>query len=363
MKSKDVPRAFAFFKSSLAVEFVDEEEAGEMANQANLTNTALKTIRSKAGQKLTELIINEAKNAKPKDLTTLRQAVSYYEELVGEFGDQRFPGDLASIKNTLIKTYLDLGSKARKEGQYETAISIFKEVLNDFNDAASQVNNQLAATYEAHLNSALAKRKTDPCTTKGELTIVAGYPNYNDKDKVNHYMPAVSFECAVKLKDEHKLDEAQKAFDQLIEDYPTSEFAAQAKTWLIKLEIERVREQNPGALPPPVATGYTGTGSVSVTIYNDSRHQLRVLLDGPTTETYTLEACDSCTDYSGPRIGYIGACSDRPALSITLPAGSYEVVAKTTESSGVNPFYGTWNLDAGSVYESCFYIVSMFNIP
>jgi hypothetical protein len=50
-----------------------------------------------------------------------------------------------------------------------------------------------------------------------------------------------------------------------------------------------------------------------------------------------------------------------PRTSVTLPAGSYDVVVKATDGTdAVTPFSGSWSLASGTAYSDCYYIETSF---
>jgi hypothetical protein len=69
-----------------------------------------------------------------------------------------------------------------------------------------------------------------------------------------------------------------------------------------------------------------------------------------------LEPCADCEEFTGDGPS---ACPEKgPVGSYVLPPGTYEVVVTAVSTGSVTPFRGTWTLESGQEYASCFYLVT-----
>jgi hypothetical protein len=97
------------------------------------------------------------------------------------------------------------------------------------------------------------------------------------------------------------------------------------------------------------------TGTATVIIQNDSPEALSMVFSGPDTRVEDLDRCEECESFTDaepdacPEIG--------PVAKYELTPGAYEVVVKASSDGSVTPFRGTWTLEAGQEYSSCFYLV------
>ncbi|MGH9213418.1 MAG: hypothetical protein ACRD2C_22510 [Acidimicrobiales bacterium] len=128
-------------------------------------------------------------------------------------------------------------------------------------------------------------------------------------------------------------------------------------------ELQRIEDEiadleaDASELPPPTPAGTAPGDSVTVEIVNDSGQGLELLYTGPETGRLEVEPCSDCPDTSLVTPTTCGS-ADSPRETVTLTAGSYEMVVKATGEEVVTPFYGIWDLDAGTAYSECYYIQS-----
>jgi hypothetical protein len=50
------------------------------------------------------------------------------------------------------------------------------------------------------------------------------------------------------------------------------------------------------------------------------------------------------------------ACTSGVSRTISAPAGSYRVVARSPDDESVTPYVGSWDLQSGYSYRDCYYI-------
>jgi predicted negative regulator of RcsB-dependent stress response len=171
-------------------------------------------------------------------------------------------------------------------------------------------------------------------------------------------LPPLLYACGQAYEAEKEYGEALAAFARFRADYPDHGLAADVDAALARATLAETDASGAGSLPPPQQTGQ-GTGAAGVAtivIQNDSPDLLSMVFSGPDVRVEELKACAGCVNYTGtgpdtcPDLGPIGEYIVAP--------GTYEVVVKSGSGSDVIPFRGTWTLEAGEGYDSCFYIVS-----
>ncbi|RBM04531.1 hypothetical protein [Streptomyces sp. PT12] len=165
------------------------------------------------------------------------------------------------------------------------------------------------------------------------------------------------YECGVAHYDAERYGQARDALERLVDGYPDDGRASVAEDLLIAVEIREVNEGRTGELPEPTPVGTAPRGAVTVEVVNDSPEALEILWTGPETGTATLDACADCTT-RGELDGVFGqACgtdAERPAKTLTLAPGAYELVIRTTTGAFLSPHSGAWHLSAGTAYEDCY---------
>ncbi|MET7611657.1 hypothetical protein ABZX97_11180 [Streptomyces seoulensis] len=117
-----------------------------------------------------------------------------------------------------------------------------------------------------------------------------------------------------------------------------------------------------GKTLPTTASG----GSISVTVKNDSPHDITVLYTGPVTGSFTLKACGGCTAYTLTETIRLGfkPCSDSgrnyPQRTIQLPTGTTYFVHQPQGTGAGAPASDTASIRPGYVYTECAYTTRTF---
>jgi tetratricopeptide (TPR) repeat protein len=151
---------------------------------------------------------------------------------------------------------------------------------------------------------------------------------------------------------------AVEAYNRFRHEYPDHALAEQVEAAYVRATLAEAEALGAGSLPAPQAVGESsgGTGTVTVVIQNDSPEQLSMVFSGPDTRVEDLEKCVDCESFAGtepdacPELGPVGRYE--------LAPGTYEVVVKASSDGSVTPFRGTWTLEEGQEYSSCFYLVT-----
>lgn len=193
------------------------------------------------------------------------------------------------------------------------------------------------------------------CESLEVLTYFAGLDAGSVGKKVsadaNTFRARSLYECGMRKYREKKLPDAVTDFDEFLRFYPKDGRVAQAKAALTAAKVAlAVRVTLP--LPPPM--GSNDVGSVPITVYNDSRERLTVLIAGPTAHQITLPACPGC-QASYPKDDP-AACDDLgrlPSVTLHLKVGTYYY--KTEPNATVRELAERMPLEAGYEYEKCIY--------
>lgn len=170
-------------------------------------------------------------------------------------------------------------------------------------------------------------------------------------------IPPVLYACGQAYEGAENFGDALLFYERFRAEYAGHSLAADVEAAFVRATIAEAAAAGAGALPAPQAVGASGEGgTVTVVIQNDSTEGLSMVFSGPEVRVEELESCAECSDFSGdapsacPEIGPVGR--------YVLAPGTYDVVVKASGNSGVTPFRGTWTLEAGQEYSSCFYLVT-----
>lgn len=168
-------------------------------------------------------------------------------------------------------------------------------------------------------------------------------------------LPGLLFACGQAFERAGNTGAALSFYSRFRADYPGHTLLAEVEAAFVRATIAEAEAFGAGDLPAPRAVGAsTGAGGlVTVVIQNDEA--LSVVFNGPDVRVEELGSCAECARFSGstpaacPAIGPVG--------TYTLAPGTYDVVVKARGDGRVTPFRGTWSLDGGREYASCFYLV------
>lgn len=169
-------------------------------------------------------------------------------------------------------------------------------------------------------------------------------------------LPPLLMACGQVYEDTDDFSGAITAYDRVRGDFPDFEPEVVQEA-LARAAVSEARAVGAGGLPAPQAVGSAGNAGdpVTVVIQNDSPVGLRLVFSGPDVRVEELGPCEECAKFSEsdptscPELGPVG--------TYVLAPGSYDVVVKAV-GDDVTPFSGSWQLDAGQEYSSCFYIVT-----
>ena len=170
-------------------------------------------------------------------------------------------------------------------------------------------------------------------------------------------LPTLLYACGQAYEAAREWAEALAVYGRFRAEYADHALAGDVEIAFARTTLAETAAAGAGNLPQPGrGTGAGTAGQATVVIVNDSPDALSMVFSGPDVRVEELASCGECVEYTGdgppdcPNIG--------PVAEYVLAPGSYEVVVKSGSGAGTIPFRGTWTLDPGEVYESCFYIVT-----
>ncbi|MFH9427782.1 hypothetical protein ACH4JZ_05805 [Streptomyces sp. NPDC017615] len=172
---------------------------------------------------------------------------------------------------------------------------------------------------------------------------------------------AGAYDCGVDQFEDGDFAEARKSMQSYVSDTRGGGKRERAKKIAIGAEVAQTLPAA-GKKLPTTASG----GSISVTVKNDSPHDITVLYTGPVTGSFTLKACGGCTAYSLAATITAGfkPCSDSgrnyPQRTIRLPAGTTYFVHQPGGTGAGAPASDTARLRPGYVYTECAYTTRTF---
>lgn len=169
-------------------------------------------------------------------------------------------------------------------------------------------------------------------------------------------LPPLMLACGAVYEAEEDFGGAIGIYDRVRSEFPDYN-PADVQTALARAAVAEARAVGAGGLPAPQAVGSSGEagGQVTVVIQNDSAERLRIVFSGPDVRVEELEACEECASFTSDNVT---ACPELgPVGRYVLTPGDYDVVVKAVDGE-VTPFSGSWTLETGQEYSSCFYIVS-----
>ncbi len=172
-------------------------------------------------------------------------------------------------------------------------------------------------------------------------------------------LPEIYLACGENYMEEDDPSNALWVYGDFLANYPDHPEVAQVNQKMALLLIEDARASGSGTIERPNSSGWAPSGVARVVIQNDSPHQLKLVFSGPDTRIETLTACESCVDFSTISPMYCPELG--PIATYDLTPGTYEVLVEAADEGGVIPFTGTWELQGGNEFYSCFFVVTSWN--
>lgn len=241
--------------------------------------------------------------------------------------------------NLLASFYLACSDIFVTQKMEFAAFNLLVQILTDFPEFAgvAQVEKALlASSATCDQSSTLMKKERikERNEFMGELYVSCG----------QHYEKQKDYKNAIRI------------YEEFTQNYETHQKLSDINTVLAQSLFNYALSLGAPEIPAPSRSGTTNRGKTVVIIRNDSPESMRISFSGPESRIEELDACKSCTTFS---LFKPDACPDQgPYDTYTLKPGTYNVVVESTSGQYVTPFIGTWELENGSEYSHCFYIVT-----
>ena len=172
-------------------------------------------------------------------------------------------------------------------------------------------------------------------------------------------LPEIYLTCGSNYQNDGDLTGAAAVYEAFLEKYPDHASAEEVSRVLAELLVANAKASGSGTIQRPDSSGWAPSGVARVVIQNDSPHQLKLVFSGPDSRIEILPACEACVDFSTISPMYCPELG--PIATYELTPGTYEVLVEASDEGGVNPFTGTWELQGGNEFYSCFFVVTTMN--
>ncbi|MBN1923096.1 MAG: tetratricopeptide repeat protein [Anaerolineae bacterium] len=247
---------------------------------------------------------------------------------------------IARRPNLMPTLYYNCGQEYEKQSNWAKAKAMYELLLTEYPD------HSLAAEVEASfLENPSACEMVDLLRKN---STVAERPNL---------LPTLYYNCGQEYEKQSNWANAIAMYEDFLSGYPSHSLASEVEAALARSIVAWARATSGGEIPAPERSGSTGSGFAEVVIQNDSPKRLRIVFSGPESRVAELDACSSCTNYTGAGPLY---CPEKgPIGRYTLTPGQYDVVVESVSDSGTRPWTGDWSLGRGNQYHSCFFIIEL----
>ena len=169
------------------------------------------------------------------------------------------------------------------------------------------------------------------------------------------FIPTLYYQCGRTYQEKGNWANAIGLFEIFLDEYPDHSLTANVEAALARSILSRAQDVGAGEIAPPASSGTTSNELTEVIIQNDSPEKMRIVFSGPEVRIEKLESCEICTTYTSEPT----YCPEKgPVGYYTLIPGQYDVVVESISENMVTPWKGTWNLESGEGYASCFYIIT-----
>jgi hypothetical protein len=228
-----------------------------------------------------------------------------------------------------------------------------------------------AAKVEPAVRSSIGKAArgltgNDPCAATDRLRTLgvratdlggkgAGDSLAADARQAHGYVRSGTYSCGLHQYRGGDFGNALTTMNGFVKDYPHDGNSALAGKIAIAAEVAQ-HVPAAGRQLPTLASG----GGITLTVSNDSPHDVEVLYTGPVTGSFTLKGCGACSTYSSQAQASASACKagkSYPNRTLSLPPGTTYFLHKSTGSSNDSPGQDTAKLRYGYIYTECAYTV------
>jgi tetratricopeptide (TPR) repeat protein len=251
-----------------------------------------------------------------------------------------------SLQNSVIaqrnefmpSLYYQCGQAYDSADNRQGSFDMYKKLLTEYPNAL-----RAAEAEAALLANPLACEESDPL--KNSLIAERA-----------EFVPSLYYQCGQAYESQGNWEQAITMYEKFLAEYPSHARAVDAEAGLARSIVSQAQTTSAGEIPTPERSGSTGSIVTEVVIQNDSPRRLRIVFSGPESRVEELEACSSCTTYTG--IGPLYCPELGPIGRYPLTPGAYDIVVEAISDSEITPWTGSWNLASGDEYYSCFFVIT-----
>ncbi len=227
-------------------------------------------------------------------------------------------------------------------GETDQSLDFLLKLMDEYPDS-SLAKNTLANLF----------KYPDACIAYHDLAQRGLIPN--EPDSLAQFL----YHCAENSYSGKNYADAVLMYESLLTEFPDHPLSTQIQTNYADAMIQNAISQGAGVIEQPDASGYTVAGKTVVEIQNDSPERIKLVFNGPETRIEYLEPCETCQTYS--MIGPLYCPEKGPIGKYSLNSGEYQVLVEASSDKEVTPFVGSWTMESGRQFYSCFYILTTWH--
>ncbi len=219
--------------------------------------------------------------------------------------------------------------------------------------------NRIAVLVQNYPSSEMAGKVRDTLSANSDFCPLLPQMSANSVFNISSEMlPNLYVSCGRNYETANNYDQAVTMYQTFLDMFPEHASAAEVKKMLAAALVAQARASGSGTIEKPNTSGSAPAGVARVVIQNDSPHDLKLVFSGTEALIEELPACAECQDYS--MIGPMYCPEKGPIGTYDLAPGQYEVLVETTHEENIIPFTGTWDLEGGKEFYSCFFVVTSY---
>ena len=168
-------------------------------------------------------------------------------------------------------------------------------------------------------------------------------------------LPQLLYRCGQEYGEAASWADALLMYARFRADFPDHELADEVEAAFAAATLADAEQGGAGELAPPPGVAGGDADVATVVIANDAPDPINIVFSGKEVRVEDIPPCPECEVFTTDP----GACPGKgPVVEYEIAPGTYTVVVKSGTNILTTPFRGTWELEAGTVYEHCFFIVS-----
>lgn len=273
--------------------------------------------------------------------------------------------------NQIVSAFrlVDVGDYVLRSQQKIAECEFFNKALKSQKDEDFELSLLNYAKLAVYDNSALLeptrenvrylfqKAKIDSLATLNVCDRLGVIASSKLLPKSDYRLQLLYVKCGKVYEENKSYERAIFIYEKFLKDYPKHSLTENVKQSLARTTVADIRGGAARHLEPPGRTGTTVDGSTVIEIQNTSPAKMRITFSGPTYRFEEIGTCRDCVKVVNkpPEL-----CPQKgPVGRYTLEPGQYDVAVKFTADDGnlVDPWAGSWSLEAGAEYKTCFFLI------